>query len=364
MIIYRWLAVLGILLCFSSCMRKQRSVTKAYYFWRTNEIAPEERLFLKDRQIRKLYSRVLDVDWSSVQGAIPVATNFIESGLHDLKYYNTVSMDAVPVVFITNKTFTNIDSVDISQLALRVVRRCLPAYDKIDKLYEENHKYDMQESATRPHEIQIDCDWTSKTAGKYFAFLRELKSLLPSDSITLSATIRLHQYRYPEKTGVPPVNRGMLMVYNLTDPKRYGNDNSIFEEKTAAPYFNTENPYPLPLDIALPAWSWCLIFRNQKFYQIENNLDAGDLKQFSFLEKSGSLMYRVQKDTVFNQLFLREGDEIKAEEIDETTLLKAAILARKAVNTDSFSVSLFELSNKEIKHYSSESIDQVYRSFY
>jgi hypothetical protein len=364
MITYRWFAALGILLCLSSCMKKQKAVTKAYYFWRKYEMTWEERKFLKERQIKKLYTRVLDVDWSAVQGAIPVATNFIEPNIHDLRYYDSVSVDAVPVVFITNKTFLNIDSLDIPQLALRVIRRCLPAYDKSDERYEENHRYDMQDGPAKPHEIQIDCDWTQKTAEKYFAFLRELKSLLPSDSITLSATVRLHQYRYPGKTGVPPVHRGMLMVYNLTDPKRYGNENSIFEEKNAAPYFETNSPYPLPLDIALPAWSWCLIFRNQKFYQIENNLDVNDLKQLSFLKKSGAHMYRVQKDTVFNQLFLREGDEIRAEEIDQATLLKAAELAGKAVNTDSFSVSLFELSNKEIKHYSSESIDQVYHSFY
>jgi len=214
-----------------------------------------------------------------------------------------------------------------------------------------------------PKEIQFDCDWTIKTKGKYFYFLKEVKSLLPNN-ILLSATIRLHQYKYPGKTGVPPVNRGMLMVYNISDPKQYAQPNSIFDKNKAAAYFTSDIKYPLPLDIVLPAWSWSLVFRDHQFYQVENELTENDLKAVSFLRATGNHRYIVTQDTVYQDLFLRIGDEIKAESIDVTALKAATELSRNAVNTDSFTVSLFELSEKEFQQYNHETINEVYTSFH
>jgi hypothetical protein len=52
------------------------------------------------------------------------------------------------------------------------------------------------------------------------------------------------------------------------------------------------------------------------------------------------------------------------EKIDEKRLIEAAGLARKAINTGDFSVALFELSEKEIKNYSYETIEAVYSSYH
>lgn len=349
---------------FCSCFKNKPQVSRSYYFWRTENITWEERKFLKQHQINKLYARLLDVDWSEVYGPVPVASNELGDMSNDLLENDSLRANIVPVVFITNKTFTQIDTAAIPLLAKRLVRRCLPAYDSIDIGYERNHYIYNNGRTFTPSEIQFDCDWTSNTAQKYFRFLKEVKKLLPSDSIMVSATIRLHQYKYPSKTGIPPVDRGMLMVYNISDPKQYGPVNSIFDYKKAKEYFTSGKKYPLPLDIALPAWSWCLVFRNHKFYQIENELAEGDLKQLSFLQPKGNGWYAVTKDTVYRELYLRPGDELKAEGIDDKTLQQVAQLAQKAINTDSFSLALFELSEKEIKNYNSETINQVYTSMH
>lgn len=342
----------------SSC--RQHQVEKAYYFWRSGEASTKERKFLKAQNIKKLYVRILDVDWNDVQGPIPVNSGSMEYIDYTLKVYDSFPVQMVPVVFITNKTFERIDTNNLGQLAKRVVRRCLPSWDEIDKRYEQKH---YQGGTVKPKEIQIDCDWTVKTAPAYFSFLKQLKQLLPKDSIKLSATIRLHQYKYPEKTGVPPVDRGMLMVYNISDPKQYTHNNSIFEESKAKPYFSHAKTYALPLDIALPAWSWCIVYRNRQFYQIENGLAEEDLKQQSFLQPAGDHFYRVTADTVYRDLFLRPGDEIKAEGIDEKALQQAAALSKKAVNTDQFTVTLFELSEKELKQYKHETLIDIYTRF-
>ncbi len=361
----RPLLLLLTIFLFTSCLhhRPKPVVSQAYYFWRTNDVSYAERKFLKAHGVQKLYVHLLDIDWSNVYGAVPVADNDPTRMNYEFAAYDSFPVRFVPVVFITAKTFERIDSFDIRLLAKRVVRRCLPAYDAADIAYENRKGYGSYGSTVRPTEIQFDCDWTQKTAHKYFVFLREVKSLLPSDSIKLSATIRLHQFKYPGKTGVPPVSRGMLMVYNVSDPKQYSQANSIFEKEKAAAYFTSAKKYPLPLDVALPAWSWCIVYRDKKFYQVENALAEEDLQKAAFLKPMGAHFYRVMQDTVYRDLYLRPGDELKAEGSDSTMLAYAASLAQKAVNTDSMTVALFELSQKEFSRYSYESIQKVYASF-
>lgn len=345
-----------------SCTENPKNIARAYFFWRTNNVTHAEKNWLKEKQVHLLYKRILDVDWSETQGAIPIASTQFESLYDEMVTYDSFDVNIIPVIFITNKTMERIDSFAIPLLAKRIIRRCLPGYDSSDLRYEQNNPGAGKKRAP-VREIQLDCDWTKTTAKRYFQLLQEIKNLLPHDSITLSATIRLHQYKYPAQTGVPPVDRGMLMVYNLSDPKNLHGGNSIFEEEKAAAYFTSSKKYPLPLDIALPAWSWCIIFRNGKFYQIENGLNEQDLKTLSFLELNDKGIYQVKQDTVYHDLFLRPGDEIKAESINEAALLAAARMAKKAVNTNTFTVSLFELSEKEINNYDQRTLDQVYDSF-
>ena len=355
--------LLFIILFFLSCSQKRpNNITRAYYFWRMNDVTENEKKFMKQHGIQKLYVHLMDVDWSESQGAIPVINNELQLTNKALEGYKGFPNELVPVVFITNKTFERIDSFDIPLLATRLVRRCLPAYDEIDKDYEDRHAINYIGGAIHPKEIQFDCDWTINTKGKYFKFLGEVKRQLPA-GIQLSATVRLHQFKYPEKTGVPPVDRGILMVYNISDPKQYGDQNSIFESDGAKAYFRSVKTYPLPLDIVLPAWSWCIIYRDKKFYQVENELTEQDLSDASFLKPNGNHSYRVIKDTVFHDLFLRPGDEIKAEAINENDLNVAIRISKKAINSDSFTISLFELSEKEFQQYSHETIDKAYSSF-
>ncbi|TCJ17056.1 hypothetical protein EPD60_07020 [Flaviaesturariibacter flavus] len=354
--------LLFFLAIFTSC-RERSQVTRAYYYWRSSEPEASERHFVKKTGLQKLYVRQLDVDWDPVQGAVPMSEGSPEKLKEQLRLYDSVNPQFVPVVFITNKVFEQIDTVEaVSLLARRVARRCLPGLDAIDLQYEDRHYLRGWGGAIRPREVQVDCDWTVATAPAYFAFLRALRRQVP-DSIRLSATIRLHQYKHFSKTGVPPVNRGMLMIYNISDPTRYGPGSSIFDEKKAAAYFDGAARYPLPLDMALPAFSWTLIFRKGKFYGIQNSLDEEKVRALSFVTHKGGPFYAVTQDTVFNDIYLRPGDELKVEQTSVADLRAAAALAQTAVNTRRYSVALFELSENEIKHYGHDTLSAVYASF-
>lgn len=353
---------LSIFLLFFSCNTQPNMVTRSYYYWRSgNAISSVEKAFLRENNISKLYVRAFDVDWNEVQGSIPIFGNDIDYFNRQLNVYDSLKVSIVPVIFITNKTFQKIDSADIPTLAQRVLRRGLPAFDSADIIAEKN--YGSNRSGPFPAEIQFDCDWTVSTAKKYFYFLQTVRSLLLQKNTLLSATIRLHQFKYPEKTGVPPVDRGILMVYNVNSATEHSSVNSIFDNNKAGLYFTKNKKYALPLDFALPAFSWSIVFRKGKFYQIENALSKETLDTCQFLSAGKNGFYQVLQDTVFRNLFLRPGDEIKAETVGNTELQQAAKLARKAIDTDSFSVSLFELSENEIKNYSHETINSVYNSF-
>ena len=115
------------LFVFSSCKKKPAQVTRSYYFWRNDDgTSDTEENFIKQHGIRKLYTRLMDVDWSEVYGPIPVSTTYITAINEQLNIYDSLSLEMVPVVFITNKTFERIDTADIPLLAKRLVRRCLP----------------------------------------------------------------------------------------------------------------------------------------------------------------------------------------------------------------------------------------------
>src|SRR6202008_1284550 len=92
---------------------------------------------------------------------------------HWVNHYDSLQIQIVPVVFITNKTFQRIDSSDIPLLAKRVVRRCILSYDDEDSKWEKEHR--AWGVAIQPSEIQIDCDWTEGTRRQYFNFLEEVK---------------------------------------------------------------------------------------------------------------------------------------------------------------------------------------------
>jgi len=124
-----------------------------------------------------------------------------DSGVYPISVLTTVSddikkLEIIPVVFIVNKVLK--EHPNINRLS-----------KQIGDLIEEMH---LQHFNTTPTEVQIDCDWTGSTKAVYFELLELLQK-----RFDLSVTIRLHQLKYQNKTGIPPVEKGVLMVYNVGD---------------------------------------------------------------------------------------------------------------------------------------------------
>jgi hypothetical protein len=207
-------------------------------------------------------------------------------------------------------------------------------------------------------EIQIDCDWTAKTKEKYFYLLAAIKKL---SGKSLSCTLRLYPYKYPELMGVPPVDKAMLMCYNLIGPFESENENSILSANELEKYLKGVKKYPLHLDIALPVFSWMQVYHDDKFAGI---ISEGEIDVTKDLEEIKPLWYEVRADQLVRDVYLREGDKIKFEEVKEETITEAiALLKENIAFSDTVTVTFFHLDETALKKYPHETIDGFYAGF-
>ncbi len=165
----------------------------------------------------------------------------------------------------------------------------------------------------------------------------------------LSATIRLHQYRYPEQAGVPPVSEGTLMYYNMGDVEDVEETNSILNNKKAKAYLSAPE-YPLPLDVALPLFSWALVYRLGDLSAIINLQDQQMLDSREQLEKLGPNLYQVRQNFYFEGHYLNQGDRLRFEQPSREELAEAMKAARK-INNRSEHILFFHLDEDILANY-------------
>ncbi len=351
-------------ICIIACNNKHTPTVRAFYYWKTDfNLSNIEQQRLQQLHVKKLYVRFFDVSYNPVKGAVPLATlsgslNMYPSHPH----YDTVITEQtpipdslyreiVPTVFITNYTFEKLKPADIPKLAQNVS-------DKLKRIIEENRHPNHPKTF---REIQFDCDWNQKTRDKFFLFLKEFRKQNPQ--FKLSATIRLYQYKYFSKAGVPPVDKGMLMPYNLTSLREPKVQNSILDVSEVRKYL-THKEYPLPLDFAIPVFSWGVIFRDNRYTAIYQDLSLQKAQQLTFLKPTEKNLFQVTADTVFANEYLREGDVIKVEDVSEKDLLELADALQSVRKKDSLTVSFFHLDEEILKKYPKRQIfETVYQEF-
>lgn len=305
----------------------------AFYHWKsTFEWDAYSRTMWKKTAAQTLYLRLFDVKWTPTNGATPVAVVRLDAA--PLPYGE---MRVVPVVFVTNETFKNTAPKAIPLLAQRVAQKIGATMGRIP--------YD---------ELQIDCDWSAGTRTVYFAFLKALHEQLPD--VSLSATIRLHQVKYRDKAGIPPVQRGMLMPYNLDNPTVLSNRNSIYDPTEAGLYLTGSTPYPLALDVAVPLFSWGVHFRGGEFRGFLHGLTPGAASELDFLARQDALFYRVRQDTLFQNQYLRAGDHVKVEAVDWPNVETMVRQSLEVLPNDTFNLAFFHLDQQVSGGYSAAAL--------
>ncbi len=291
---------------FMGCSEDIQPPRPVFYYWKTVfQLSGFEQNYLQQTGVHELFIKFADIARNPATGEIePYSLLQVKDTI------NARAFTFVPCFFITNSVFENAPPANAAWLADRILESL------------ESVGAQFGKKSTEWPEIQLDCDWTGSTRVAYFSFLTALKNKLPASTI-LNVTIRLHQYKNPRQTGVPPASRGVLMCYNTGDIDDEQTNNSIFDAKDAAPYFENVVPYPFPLDLAVPVFSWALVYRDGALWRIIPETDAGSWTDTTLFEQSGT-MTRVKKATFKGGHYLSAGDLVR-QEISTPGMLQPAI---------------------------------------
>jgi len=247
----------------------------AVYYWRTDfKLDSTERAFLQQYHINKVYCRYFDVVMNDDDSEPkPNATITFSDSLPD-------SIEIIPTVYITEDCMHQ----KHQGLAEKIVKR----------IVQMNETNDIKHVS----EIQIDCDYTSKSRKIYYDFLKEVRNQLSALHFQLSTTIRLHQLSME----VPPVDYGALMIYNTGDPRKWEERNPILDYRDVYPYLKKLNQYNLPLAAAYPVFQWV---RDIQGVRVEHTVEAEEILQVKkAMEdtrdnlKKAIITYHLDKDNI------------------------------------------------------------------
>ena len=290
----------------SACSERSATErTRAVYYWSTVlDVDTVKQAFLKAHGVRRMYVRYFDVVPGDGGRPVPNATLRFNTAVPE-------GLEVVPTVYIVNECMAG----DTAGLARKVLRRVV-------RMSETNGVKGVSE-------VQIDCDWTRRTRPRYFGFLRTLVALAGSEGIDVSVTIRLHQL----SEAPPPVERGVLMMYNTGDFTDIACQKPILDMADAAPYLRRLAGYRLPLAAAYPIYSWRILFRGGKYVGIMHRDD--DLPV-------------LLGDTVIE----------RTPSIDDILDAARAVAARRRGAVQE--VILFDLSNRNITRYNPEDYEKIY----
>ena len=258
----------------TGCKQSEMPEENAVYYWRTEWRTDSlERTFLQQYHINKVYCRYFDVVMNSDGEPMPNATIRFVQGQQD-------GIKLIPTVFITE----NCMHQPHKGLAKKLV----------DRIVQMNETNDI----SGVDEVQIDCDFTARNRKNYYDFLQQVRDEAKKHGMRLSTTIRLHQLSMP----VPPVDYGVLMIYNTGDPNKFNERNPILDMRDVQPYLRYLSGYDLPLAAAYPTFRW---IRNFEGVHLEHTVEADEiLKVKAAVEKKRPelkatiLTYHLDKDNI------------------------------------------------------------------
>lgn len=305
-----------------SCTEKQTH-PYTYYYWKTNlALKQTEKKALAESTTHFLYTRFFDVD--KVNGKFePVAVITKDESFSTEK-------EIIPTIFITNRTFFEINESDIKFLAENV-------YQLIQKKVKD---YKL----TSSKEIQIDCDWTAGTKDDYFKFLNELKKISGKE---ITCTLRLHQVKDKNLMGIPPVNKVYLMCYSTSSPLENSDKNSILDVNILKSYLSKLEDYPLKkIEVALPIYSWGIVTNHLGKHKLINALSKKDLENPDFKKISDNEI-EILKDGFYFGSFMNKGFRIKVEEISDEQLDDVTQFLDKKLS--SYNIIYYQLDSKFVE---------------
>jgi hypothetical protein len=321
------------------------SSDRAFYFWKTEWAAsPENLRSLARNHIDRLYMRFFDVEWDDIEHTPrPVAP---------LRFVSPppAGIEVVPVVYIVNAVFLRIAYADVESLA--------------DHVWAKVSRMTAAQGLTFA-QLQLDCDWSDGSRRNYFHFVDLLNRKLKAEDKNVSATIRLHQVKYAERAGIPPVSRGMLMFYNFGPIQADSPRSSIFNAEDAGRYASYIARYPLTLDLALPTFSWSVHSREGRVIELLEHATDADVSAFDGFLKMSPNHYSASRSFFFHGKYFMEGDLLLMETTTPDITRQAALVARRGAGPYRRygTVALFDLDDNQAKRDTGDEVEQILAQF-
>lgn len=318
---------------------------RAVYYWKTVfQFDSTDITFLREHRVGRMYIRMFDVCFDSEaieyeEKAYPNASIKFSACESPLLCDTTLDIDFVPVVYITVdalRAMREHEGVLASNIVTRVRNMC-----------EYNGVPDVRE-------LQLDCDWTASTENSFFSLCDSVRQTIAALDLPwrLSSTIRLHQLSRP----APPVDRGVLMVYNtgsFSDPDAR---NSIIDPADVEPYLTHLRAYPLHLDVAYPAYSWQLLFHHRQFVGLVRNMNLTDTAKFALRNKN---VYEAIRDFPFNDRIIHKGDVVRQETSPYQSIAYIRDMIEKRLSGRPHSNIIYHFDSGNLSNYSSDEIDCI-----
>ena len=271
-----------------SCSNPQSQGRRAVYYWRTDFTLSSEHIDqLNQFQITSLYVRIFDLDLQSNQ-LNPVAPLRVNSAF-------PVGFSFVPVIYITPAALRSLHLISASVLADKII-------NTIEEFQKKNHWPAYLE-------LQLDADWTSSNEEGYFQLLRQVKTRLNSAGVKLSSTVRLHQLSNVN----PPVDRQLIMIYNVNSLTNPNTDKTILPAKLAKRYIGNKLSQHGEIDIALPVYTWLSHFHGHRFLGLVHGVTESELRN-SNVEQIRAGWYQAQGLIQLGNRKIAKGDFLRFED--------------------------------------------------
>lgn len=321
---------------FLSC-QKQEKPTISFYYWKTIfKLSESEKAILKNNQVQKLYVRYFDIDLlEKTNEAFPKAPIQFQEKIKGFK--------VVPVIYIKNKVFLN-SKINIEELAAKT-------NSFINQINTKNN--------IAINEVQFDCDWTLTSKDAFFKFIEIFKK---AAKIKISATIRLHQIKYYQKTGVPNVDKAVLMYYNMG---KIAPDslNSIYDKKIADKYLESIQKYPLQLEIALPIYSWAIHIRDGKITSLKSKISIENIKKDTNFVQVNNRFFKAKNPCFKGGTYYKTDDILKFESISEEDLLEMTDDLKENLKQSPNEIIFYDLDEFNTQQYENDIFTKISNRF-
>lgn len=288
-----------------SCTSKVQIKSYNFYHWKSKAVWDDAKSqVLKKTKASKIYMRYFDIN--------------IKRGTYKACYPTYVireidpafkNFDIIPVVFIRNIALKDTEN-SVEELA-----------NNIKSLVNQIHQ---KHFGGNPTAIQIDCDWNNSTELAFFSLLTQLKK-----DFSVETTLRLHQIKYPEKTGVPPVDRATLMLYNMGQLKDF-TQNSLIDKTIVDQYISRFTKYEKPISLGLPLFDQTVIQSPTGKIKLLNGAYQSDFAKDPAFKQISPLVYEIQKDSLIHGFYVTKGCQFKTEKTTKKEVLESLDIIRKS----------------------------------